>query len=70
MNAPSDRTRVRRADRDLWSSWHADCTIEPFFTREDEARFVLGQHGGHGPGCARYTAAAAFLDRVGTSDYE
>lgn len=69
MNAPLPRA-AGRSNRDLWSSWHADCGTESICTSGEEAAFVLKQHGGHGPGCAPYAAAAAFLHRISDTDYE
>lgn len=46
--------------RDLWSTQHRDCTIEPLDLDMDLAQFVRSTHAGHGPDCCQYLAASAY----------
>lgn len=66
MNVPTPDTQTRMSARDLWSSRHAACEEEPTFDCFEEADFVRGRHGGHGPKCIRFLAAVAYLS--GLSD--
>ncbi|WP_431969522.1 hypothetical protein [Nocardia sp. bgisy134] len=46
--------------RDLWSTQHRDCGIEPTDLDLELALFLRSVHAGHGPGCRQYLAAAAY----------
>jgi hypothetical protein len=45
------------AQRDLWRERHRFCTDTPMFDSFDEARYILGEHAGHGGSCLQYVAA-------------
>lgn len=43
---------------DHWDAAHRDCSETPSIPMDfDRARFVLGRHAGHGPGCQQYLTA-------------
>ncbi|QIS21101.1 hypothetical protein [Nocardia terpenica] len=51
---------MNTATVDLWRLRHQFCEDEPPpITDLNEARFVLGEHAGHGPDCLQYFAALA-----------
>jgi hypothetical protein len=47
------------AERDLWRERHRYCADTAVFDSFDEARYVLGEHAGHGGTCLQYVAALA-----------
>jgi hypothetical protein len=49
------------AQVDLWRIQHRDCTADVPPTSLEQARFVLGDHAGHGPRCLQCLAAAAYI---------
>lgn len=57
MTTPTTN-RPTTIQTDLWRDRHRFCTDIPDPIDDlDEARFVLDQHTGHGPGCPRYLTA-------------
>jgi hypothetical protein len=45
------------AQRELWRERHRFCGDQPPEMSFDEARFVLGEHAGHGGHCLQYLSA-------------
>jgi hypothetical protein len=45
------------AQRELWRERHRFCTDHPPEMSFAEARFVLGEHAGHGGTCRQFAAA-------------
>jgi hypothetical protein len=45
------------AQIDLWRDRHRYCADTPSLDSLDEARYILGEHAGHGPGCSQFLAA-------------
>ncbi|WP_157777843.1 hypothetical protein [Nocardia terpenica] len=51
---------MNAATVDLWRLRHQFCENQPSeITDFDEARFVLGEHAGHGPTCLQFSVALA-----------
>jgi hypothetical protein len=49
---------MKVADIDRWRNIHQPCTDDPGPINDlDEARFVLGEHAGHGGRCLQYLGA-------------
>ncbi|WP_227980005.1 hypothetical protein [Nocardia spumae] len=50
---------------DRWRNIHRFCNDEPGpIVSLDEARYVLGEHSDHGPGCLQYLAALSRASEV------
>ncbi|WP_406267393.1 hypothetical protein OH799_22250 [Nocardia sp. NBC_00881] len=54
---------------DRWRAQHRDCTADIPPTSLEQARFVLKDHGGHGPCCLQYLTASAYYS-FGAGDDE
>jgi hypothetical protein len=56
---------MRAADIDRWRNMHRFCNDEPGeIVGLDEARFVLNEHGGHGPTCRQFLCALSRTSEV------
>ena len=56
---------MRAADVDRWRNIHRFCNDQPGpIVSLDEARFVLNEHGDHGPTCLQFLGALARTSEV------